>query len=142
MSWKLADEWRPSKRQHYWERQEYCEDSRRLEETCCHSNSSERPSVNADVKNSKGVNNSNNNNNNNNNDDIDTILTLEREKIEKGNVKWTRISWKLDQSDTRKHEFKRSLLTFEILAFYIDKNVNYEHRWKICDYLSLNSRYL
>ena len=32
--------------------------------TCCHSNSSVKPSVNTDVKNSKGVNNNNNNNNN------------------------------------------------------------------------------
>ena len=32
----------------------------RLEETCCHSNSSERPSANADEKNSQGVNNDNN----------------------------------------------------------------------------------
>ena len=32
----------------------------RLEETCCHSNSSEKPSANTDVKNSKGVNNNNN----------------------------------------------------------------------------------
>ena len=32
----------------------------RFEETCCHSNSSEKPSVNTDVKNSKGVNNINN----------------------------------------------------------------------------------
>ena len=28
----------------------------RLEETCCHSNSSEKPSANTDVKNSRGVN--------------------------------------------------------------------------------------
>ena len=34
-----------------------------IEETCCHSNSNERPSANTDVKNSKGVNNNNNNNN-------------------------------------------------------------------------------
>ena len=32
--------------------------------TCCHSNSSEKPSANTDVKNSKGVNNNNNINNN------------------------------------------------------------------------------
>ena len=38
----------------------------KLEETCCHSNSSEKPSANTDVKNSKGVNNNNDNNNNNN----------------------------------------------------------------------------
>ena len=33
-----------------------------IEETCCHSNSSEKPSANANVKNSKRVNNNNNNN--------------------------------------------------------------------------------
>ena len=32
-------------------------ESWRLEETCCHSNSSERPSAIADVKNSQGVDN-------------------------------------------------------------------------------------
>ena len=31
----------------------------RLEKTCCHSNSSEKPSANTDVKNSRGVNNNN-----------------------------------------------------------------------------------
>ena len=36
---------------------------RRVLETCCRSNSSVKPSVNTDVKNSKGVNNNNNNNN-------------------------------------------------------------------------------
>ena len=35
---------------------------RRVLETCCHSNSSEKLSANTDVKNSKGVNNNNNNN--------------------------------------------------------------------------------
>ena len=43
---------------------------RRVLETCCHSNSSEKPSANTDVKTSKGVNNNNTNttttNNNNN----------------------------------------------------------------------------
>ena len=39
------------------------DESWRLEETCCHSNSSEKPSANTDVKNSKGVNSNNNNNN-------------------------------------------------------------------------------
>ena len=34
---------------------EYREKTRRLDETCCHSNFSERPSAYADVKNSKGV---------------------------------------------------------------------------------------
>ena len=52
-----GDEWRPSKLQHCWERPKYWEESWRLEETCCHLNSSERLSVNADVKNSQGVNN-------------------------------------------------------------------------------------
>ena len=33
---------------------------RRVLETCCHSNSSERPSAKTDVKNSQGVNNNNN----------------------------------------------------------------------------------
>ena len=49
----LAAEWRPSKWQDYWERPEYWEESGRLEETCCHSNSSERPSANVDAKNSR-----------------------------------------------------------------------------------------
>ena len=43
----------------YWERSEYWEESWRLEETCYHSNSSERPSDNADAKNSQGVKNNN-----------------------------------------------------------------------------------
>ena len=51
-TWKLADEWRPSKLQHYWERPEYWEESWRLEETGCHSNSREKPSAKTDVKNS------------------------------------------------------------------------------------------
>ena len=41
-----------SKLLHYWEWPEYWEESWRLEETCCHSNSSERPSANAYVTNS------------------------------------------------------------------------------------------
>ena len=49
---KLVDEWTSSKLQHYWERPEYWEKSWRLEETCCHWHSNERPSPNADVKNS------------------------------------------------------------------------------------------
>ena len=36
----------------YWKRPEYWEECWRLEETCCHSISSERPSAYADVKNS------------------------------------------------------------------------------------------
>ena len=49
----LENKWRPSKLLHYWERPEYGEESWRLEETCFHSNSSERSSANADVKNSQ-----------------------------------------------------------------------------------------
>ena len=67
MIWKLADVWRPSKRQHYRRRPEYSEEYWRLEETCCHSNPSKKPSPNADLKNSKRVNNNNNDNNNNDN---------------------------------------------------------------------------
>ena len=37
---------------HCWEQPEYGEGSWRLKETWCHSNSSEKPSTNADVKNS------------------------------------------------------------------------------------------
>ena len=45
-------EWRPSKQQHYWKRPEYRDKTCRLQETCCHSISRERPSAYADVKNS------------------------------------------------------------------------------------------
>ena len=45
---------RRSKLQYYWDRPEYWEESRRLEETC-HSYSNEIPSANTDVKNSQGV---------------------------------------------------------------------------------------
>ena len=48
----MADGRRLSKRQRYWERPEYWEESWRLEETCCHSDSSEKLSANADVKSS------------------------------------------------------------------------------------------
>ena len=43
MTLKLEDEWRPPKLQYRWERPEFWEESWRLEETCCHSNSSDRP---------------------------------------------------------------------------------------------------
>ena len=49
---EVSDEWIQTKLQHCWEWPEYWEESWRLEETCCHSNSSERPSANAEVKNS------------------------------------------------------------------------------------------
>ena len=45
----------PNYIQHCWDQLEYWEESWRLEETCCHSDPSERPSANADVKNSQGV---------------------------------------------------------------------------------------
>ena len=57
--WKVGDNWRLSKQRHCSERPEYWEESWRLKETCCHSNSSKRPS---DMKNSQIVNNNNNNN--------------------------------------------------------------------------------
>ena len=47
---ELADEWRPSKLLHYWERPEYWEESWSVEEACCHSDSSEKTSANADAK--------------------------------------------------------------------------------------------
>ena len=50
-TWELKDEGRPSKIQHCWEWAEYWEESWRLEETCWHSNASEKPLVNVDVKN-------------------------------------------------------------------------------------------
>ena len=46
---------------------EYRQESRKLKETCFHSNSSERPSADADVKISQGV------SNNNHRDDIDCM---------------------------------------------------------------------
>ena len=49
---EVGDEWRPPKILHYWERPDYWKESWRLEETCCHSDSSEKSSGNADVKNS------------------------------------------------------------------------------------------
>ena len=52
---KLEEKWEPFNLQRYWDRPEYWEDSLRLEETCYQSESSERPSANADVKNSQGV---------------------------------------------------------------------------------------
>ena len=53
--WNSDDESGPSRIQHCWDRPEYWEESRRHVETCSHSDSSERPSANADVKNSERV---------------------------------------------------------------------------------------
>ena len=51
---------RASKRQYICDQSEYCEESWRLEETCAHSNSNEKPSANAGVKKTrKEVNNNN-----------------------------------------------------------------------------------
>ena len=55
-TWNLANERRPSKLQDYWERPEYWQKSRRLQETYSHSNSNEGPSGKVDVKNYQGVN--------------------------------------------------------------------------------------
>ena len=52
----------PSTLLYYWDQPEYWDESWRFEETCCHSNFSERPSANAGVENSQRVNNNNNNN--------------------------------------------------------------------------------
>ena len=49
----------PSKLLHYWNQSEYWEESWRLEETGCLSNSSESPSAKVDVKNYQGVDNNN-----------------------------------------------------------------------------------
>ena len=54
-AWKLEDERRLSKLLHYWDRLEYWKKSWKLKETCCHSNSCERPLTNADEKNSQGI---------------------------------------------------------------------------------------
>ena len=70
----LADEWRSSKLLHYWEQPEYWEESWRLEETCCHSDSSEKPSVKADVKNS--------NDNNNNNKGTKNLMNLKIQTLD------------------------------------------------------------
>ena len=56
-TWRWGHVWRPSKIQHYWERPEYWEEPWKLEEICCHSNSSEKPSAKSDAKNLQGVNN-------------------------------------------------------------------------------------
>ena len=58
------------------DRPEYWEESWRLEETCCHSDTSERPSANSDVKN---TNNNNNNDDNNNNNKHDPAPVLEND---------------------------------------------------------------
>ena len=50
-TWREEVEWKPFKLQDYWDRLKYWELSQRLEETCCHSNSSERSSADADVEN-------------------------------------------------------------------------------------------
>ena len=53
--WNLEDECRQSKLKNCWERPDYWEESWRLEETCCHPDSSERLSANADMKNHEEV---------------------------------------------------------------------------------------
>ena len=65
MTWKLMDKWRTSKRQHYWERPEYWGDSWRLEALATIQTPGERPSANANGKNSNEqiINNNNNDKN-------------------------------------------------------------------------------
>ena len=47
---EMKADWGLSKLLHYWDRAEYWEESWRFEETCCHSDSSERLSANGDGK--------------------------------------------------------------------------------------------
>ena len=49
----LEIKWRQSKLLHYWDQPQYWEESRRLEETCYHSNAMRKLSANAGVKNSQ-----------------------------------------------------------------------------------------
>ena len=50
---KKKVEWRPSKLQHYYDRLEYWEEFWTLKESCCDSNSIEKPSANDGEKNSQ-----------------------------------------------------------------------------------------
>ena len=50
---RLGNKRPPPRLKHYYDRPEYREEFWRLEETCCHSNSSEKPSANACEKNSQ-----------------------------------------------------------------------------------------
>ena len=60
-TWKYEEERRPSKLQHYWDQPEYWEESWRLEETCCQSNSIDRNhQLTLGWKTQKGVNNNDN----------------------------------------------------------------------------------
>ena len=52
---KTEEKLRPSRLQHYEDRPEYWEESWRLEETCCHSDSREGLSANAGLKNYPGI---------------------------------------------------------------------------------------
>ena len=54
-SWKSVGESRLSKLHYCWDRPEYWEESRRPEETCCNSDSSEKLTANVSLKNSLGV---------------------------------------------------------------------------------------
>ena len=54
-SWRLKEESQLSRLQNCWDWSEYWEEPRRLEETCCHSDSSENSSAYVDVKNSPRV---------------------------------------------------------------------------------------
>ena len=54
-TWKYENAWKPSKQLYCWDQPETWEESWRLEETCGHSNFSERLSANDEMKNSQGV---------------------------------------------------------------------------------------
>ena len=53
---EIRGRWRPFKLQHYWDRIENWQEFRRLEVTCCLSNSNERPSANANAEKLSGSN--------------------------------------------------------------------------------------
>ena len=54
-NWKSEEELRPFRWQYSWDWSEYWEEFWRSEETCCHSDSSERLSVKTGVKNKQAV---------------------------------------------------------------------------------------
>ena len=50
-TWKWEEKVGPSRRQHYWDQPEYCEESWSLKDTCSHSESGEKLSANDGTKN-------------------------------------------------------------------------------------------
>ena len=74
---------------------------RRVLETCRHSNTSEWPSTNADVKNSQGVNNNNNNNNKLWNMRV-TVILVENWCVQKNPQK----DWKIQKSEDERKPYR------------------------------------